>query len=378
MRSLRMRRIVSLAIVLLVAPLAAWAQIGAAQVNGTVTDPQGAFVPGATVKLVNQATNVAVQVATNQSGSFVFTSVRPGAYVLSVEMQGFRTAQVPAFEVGVNQTVTQDVRLTVGGISETIEVTAEAEMLQQTSAELGTVISEKPVVNLPLNGRNFTQLLLLTPGASPVFTAQGSSVGSWDGNAGGLPGSSTAVHTSMNGQFGRSIVYYMDGIINTDFRVQTYAQLPNIDLIQESKVQSHNDKVEFGGVTGAVVNLVWKSGGNQLHGSAFEFVRNDAFDARNPFTDATRTSPSAFRQNQFGASLSGRSSATKPPSRAATMAGAMSATPPRAAGSRMRRNFPATSPTRSSAGTSTIPSPRGWRPASTCGTSSPAIASRPA
>ncbi len=109
----------------------------------------------------------------------------------------------------------------------------------------------------------------------------------------------------MNGQFGRSVVYFTDGIINTDFRVQTYAQLPSPDLIQEFKVQSHNDKVEFGGVTGGVVNLVQKSGGNQLHGAVFEFVRNDAFDARNPFTDATRKSPPAYRQNQFGASATG-------------------------------------------------------------------------
>jgi len=282
-----------------------WAQIGTGQVSGTVTDPQGASVPAATVKLVNQATNIPVQVTTNQSGSFVFTSVRPGNYTLSIEMQGFRTAQLPAFDVAVNQTVTRNVTLTLGNITETVNVTAEAEMLQQASAELGAVIQQRAVASLPLNGRNFTQLLNLMPGASPVQTAQSSSIGTGDGNATGIPGSSVAVHPSMNGQFGRSMVYYIDGIINTDFRVQTYAQLPNIDLIDEFKVQSHNDKVEFGGVTGGVVNLVSKSGGNAFHGSVFEFVRNEAFDARNPFTDATRTAPPAYRQNQFGASATG-------------------------------------------------------------------------
>ncbi|MFB3779316.1 MAG: carboxypeptidase-like regulatory domain-containing protein [Bryobacteraceae bacterium] len=252
MRLTGMQCVVALALALLAAPSMLIAQIGTGQVNGTVTDPQGASVPAATVRLVNTTTNVAMQVTTNSNGYYVFANVRPGNYQLSVEMQGFRTAQLPAFDVGVNQTATLDVRLTVGSITETIQVTAEAEMLQQSSAELGTVISEAPVVSLPLNGRNFTQLLTLTPGASPIVTAQGSTVGSWDGNSSGIPGSSIAVHPSMNGQFGRSVVFFIDGIINTDFRVQTYAQLPNIDLIQEFKVQSHNDKVEFGGVTGGV------------------------------------------------------------------------------------------------------------------------------
>ncbi len=306
MFSERVKPVFLLFLGLLLAPgPALFGQIGVGSVSGTVTDPQGAFVPAATVSLINPATNAVTRASTNQSGYFVITSVRPGTYRLSVELQGFRTAQIPEFEVAVNQTVTQDVTLSIGNMTETIEVTAQAELLQQTSAELGTVVQERPVTELPLNGRNFTQLLTLTPGASPIFTAQGSTVGSWDGNAGGLPDSQTAVHSSMNGQAGRSVVFFIDGIINTDFRVQTYAQLPNIDLIQEFKVQSHNDKVEFGGVTGGVVNLVSKSGGNSLHGSLFEFVRNNAFDARNPFSHATLTSPPAFRQNQFGASASG-------------------------------------------------------------------------
>jgi hypothetical protein len=281
------------------------AQIGAGQVSGTVTDPQGAVVIDATVRMVDQATNVVIETRTNQSGSFVFAGVKPGSFTLSVESQGFKTARVAAFDVSVNQTVTRDVVLALGSTSESVTVTAQGEMLQQTSAELGAVLERKAVTSLPLNGRNFTQLLTLMPGASPIQTAQSSSIGTGDGNATGIPGSSVAVHASMNGQFGRSIVYYVDGIINTDFRVQTYAQLPNIDLIDEFKVQSHNDKVEFGGVTGGVVNLVSKSGGNDIHGSVFEFVRNDVFDARNPFTDATRTTPPPYRQNQFGASATG-------------------------------------------------------------------------
>src|SRR6266851_4671094 len=256
-------------VLLSVAAAAGRAQTASGEVNGTVTDKSGGLVAGATVKLTNQATKIEDWITTNSAGYFVFINVKPGSYVLGAEAKGFKTTQISAFDVGVNQTVTQTIKLEVGAVSEHVVVNAEAVMLEGSSSELGTVISERAVNDLPLNGRNFTQLLTLTPGATPVSTAQNRSIGCCEGNVG----------------------------------------IPNIDLIQEFKVVGHDAKAEFGGATGGVVDMVSASGSRSFHGSAFEYVRNDAFDARNSVTDfdpATRTPKIfPFRQNQFGATFSG-------------------------------------------------------------------------
>lgn len=280
-----------------------FAQTSTGEVNGAVTDPTGASVPAASVRLINQATGIETQTTPNQDGRFIFVNVRPGSYVLRVQAQGFKAAQTPAFDVGVSQTVTQDVALTVGDVSQTVEVSAGGELVQRSSTELGTVIQERAVQDLPLNGRNFTQLLTLTPGVTPVSTAQNRNVGCCEGNV-GIPGSGFS-DASFHGQQNRSKLYFFDGIINTNIRGPTYIVIPNIDLIQEFKIVGHDAKAEYGGATGGVVNMVSKSGGNDIHGSAFEYVRNNFFDARNTFTDATRTGPAAFRQNQFGVVASG-------------------------------------------------------------------------
>src|SRR5262249_8784521 len=138
------------------------AQTSSGEVNGTVTDSSGGVLPGAIVTLTNQGTLIAKTATTNASGNFVFVNVQPGAYVLAVELQGFKTAQTPPFEIGVNQTVTRLIGLSVGAVSENVTVSASAPVLQASSSELGTVISEQAVHDLPLNGRNFTQLLTLT------------------------------------------------------------------------------------------------------------------------------------------------------------------------------------------------------------------------
>ncbi|HLW68631.1 MAG TPA: carboxypeptidase regulatory-like domain-containing protein, partial [Gemmataceae bacterium] len=273
-------------------------------VNGTITDPAKAAVPGATVTLRNTATNLQTTANSNSSGFFTFVNVQPGPYTLSVTHPGFKAVRLPEFTVGVNQTVTQDLALTLGQVNETVTVEAQAKLIQQSSAELGTIVPEKAVKDLPLNGRNFTQLLTLTPGATPVSTSQGASIGTNDGNTVALPQSGFS-NPSIHGQWNRSSIYFLDGIINTDFRTTTYTLLPDVDLIEEFKVQSHNDKAEYGGVAGGVINVVSKSGGNQFHGSVFEFVRNDFFNARDTLVEGKRNSPFPFRQNQFGATFSG-------------------------------------------------------------------------
>src|SRR5438132_3212146 len=157
-------------------------QTATGEVNGTVTDKSGGFVAGAAVKLTNKATKIENRVTTNSDGYFVFINVKPGTYVLAVEAKGFKITQISPFDVGVNQTVTQAVRLEVGAITEQMVVNAEAVMLESSTSDLGTVIEAKAVNDLPLNGRNFTQLLTLTPGVTPISTSQNRSLGCCEGN----------------------------------------------------------------------------------------------------------------------------------------------------------------------------------------------------
>ncbi len=243
---------------------AAFAQTAAGEINGTATDKSGGAVAGVTVTLTNQATKIHDQTTTNSNGYFVFINVKPAMYVLELEAQGFKKTRVSPFDVGVDQTVTQSVQLEVGGVTQTVSVTAEAVMLERSTSELGTVIEQKAVNDLPLNGRNFTQLLTLTPGVTPVSTAQNKSIGCCEGNV-GIPGSGFS-DASFHGQENRSKLYFFDGIINTNVRGPTYIVIPNIDLIQEFKVVAHDAKAEFGGATGGVVDMVSTSGTGSFHG----------------------------------------------------------------------------------------------------------------
>jgi len=292
-----------LALAFVTLPQIIQAQTATGEVNGTVADNTGGFVADATTKLTNQATGVAATRSSNDSGGFVFINLQPGPYTLRVSKAGFKDAEVSGITVGVNQAATVHVRLEVGAVTETVDVTAEAGLIQATTTELGTVITERAVTDLPLNGRNFTQLLTLAPGVTPVSTSQNRSVGCCEGNV-GIPGSGFS-DPSFHGQQNRSKLYFFDGIINTNIRGPTYIVIPNIDLIQEFMVVGHDAKAEFGGAAGGVVNMVSRGGTNALHGSAFEYVRNNYFDARDAVRDTSRSGPAAFRQNQFGAAITG-------------------------------------------------------------------------
>ena len=299
-----LHRAVQLLAVCVFAAAAAFGQSTTGGVNGTMTDTTGAVVPGTSVTLSNVETGVEVTTEANASGFFVFVNVQPGNYTLVSEKTGFKSAILPTFNVGVNQTVTQNIALEVGSVTETIEVMAQAEQLQQSTSELGTVIGVKEVEDLPLNGRNFTQLLTLTPGATPVSTAQSSGIGSHDLANVGVPGASFS-NPSIHGQWNRMNIHLLDGVNNTNYIGNMYVIPPIIDAIEEFKVQSHNDKAEFGGVLGGIINVISKTGTNEFHGSLWEFVRNDALNARDPFADEFNVKPAAFRQNQFGAAVGG-------------------------------------------------------------------------
>jgi hypothetical protein len=260
-------------------------------------------LPATEVRFINAATGVQRITATNESGVYFIPYLQPGTYRMVVRRRGFMAATRSDIQVSVDQDLHLDVTMYVAPVAESVSVRTEL-LTGQASAELGTVIGRRAVESLPLNGRNYSLLLMLAPGATPVSTAQGSQVGSGDGYPTGIPGTDY-LKPSIQGQQNRAQLVYVDGIINTDFRSHSYAILPNLDLVQEFKLQSHNDKVEWGGTAGGVVSIASRSGTNDLHGSAFWFVRNNAFDARDPFKDAVRDSPAPFRQNQFGAALAG-------------------------------------------------------------------------
>jgi hypothetical protein len=316
------------------------AQNPTAVVNGSAVDPSGAAVPDAKVTVVNQQTNVAASRITGADGTFSIINLLPGTYALTVEKTGFKKVSLPPFKLDVNQILTENIPLQIGATSDTVTVSAESigVMLQRSSTELGTTITEEMVHELPLNGRNFTQLLILQPGVNPVNTAQGGNgTGSADGGNIAIPGS-VIYRPSVNGAGNRSNAWYMDGIINTDDRGGGWAIPPIADTIQEFKVQSHNNDTQYGNVLGSVVNIITKSGTNEFHGSAWEFARSAIFDARNPFTGVctpascptlanqlsgqvaagtqtaagasailtgTPTSPLGYSQNEFGGTFGG-------------------------------------------------------------------------
>ena len=277
--------------VLLAHTLTSQAQVSTASINGTVHDSSGAVMPGAEIVLHNVATGISSTSSTNNSGEYVIANIAPGAYTLRVSKTGFQSAQQSQFELVVNQTQTFDFTLSPGTAEQTVTVAAVAPTIEGSTAELGTVVETANVNALPLNGRNFTQLLALTPGASPVDTAQ----------TFGFRGVGTFQFPSFHGARNRGSLFLVDGVNDQGSINSTYAVPPVVDDIQEFKVDSHNDQVQFGGVSGGVVNVVTKSGTNEFHGAAWEYVRNSAFDARNPFF-ATVT---ALRQNQFGANGGG-------------------------------------------------------------------------
>lgn len=269
----------------------ALAQVSTASVQGTVRDSTGGVIPAATMLLRNVQTGVEIRNQTNGSGEYVFVNIAPGKYTLSSSKDGFQPARQNEFDLSVSQSANIDFTLQAGSTGTAVTVTASTAVLESSTAELGTVIASRQVNELPLNGRNFTQLLLLTPGASPINTAQ----------TFGFRGVGSFAFPSFQGARNRSNLFLLDGLVNQGSITSNYAVPPIVDDILEFKVDSHNDQVQFGGVSGGVVNVVTKSGANALHGTLWEYLRNSAFDSRNTFFPTVNP----LRQNQFGGNVGG-------------------------------------------------------------------------
>ena len=284
-------------------PLAVLAQTSGS-ITGEVKDQSGAAAPNAAVTATNSKTNVARSTATNTDGIYSFPDLTPGTYEVKVVAPGFATIAKTNIELQVQQTARVDFSLSVGQSAQTVEVSASATSLDTETATVGTLIEEKRISELPLNGRNFFSLVALAPNVAFGFLpAQQAS--------GRLGGTRSTLTMSLSGARATWANYTLDGITNTDVDFNTYILLPSVEALQEFKVQSGVYPAEFGREAGQV-NVSTKPGTNQYHGTLFEFLRNNVLDARAyDFNSSTRsaTNPSPasqpYRQNQYGFTLGG-------------------------------------------------------------------------
>jgi outer membrane receptor protein involved in Fe transport len=265
------------------------AQSTGGRILGRVADSSGAVLAGVKVTATNEATGVARETVTNDSGDYGFPQVPVGTYTLRFDLTGFNTNERKGVLVDLNQVVTLNSTLQIGSTKETVEVSSEAPMVDTTSTQLGAVMDSQQVSKLPLNSRDTYQLLQLQPGVQGV------------GGSDLFYGSNTAGAVSVNGGRGRSNNFSVNGGDGNDLFVNGPAIQPSPDSIEEFRVLSNTFDAEYGRNSGAVINVVTKSGTNNWHGSAFEFLRNQMFNARG-FLDPRRPDD---KQNQFGGTFGG-------------------------------------------------------------------------
>ena len=277
------------------------AQLGFGQTFGSISgetrDSSGAIVAGAAVTLVNSGTNATRTVATNEAGEYAFPSLPPSMYSVKVEKTGFKSVVRNQIELQVQLAARIDFELQIGQVSESVEVRADAALLVSDNATVGTVIENKRIVELPLNGRNYLQLVSLAPNVSTGFSTQG--------QAGARQGGIRAGQTiSVAGQRTNFNHYTIDGVENTDPNFNTFIVMPSVDAVQEFKVQTGVYPAEFGRQT-TQINVLTKSGSNQYHGTMFEFLRNEKLDATIYAFTVLRPVKDPFKWNQYGFTLGG-------------------------------------------------------------------------
>src|SRR5688572_24806664 len=269
------------------------------QITGQVTDASGGILVGASVTVTNTQTNQAREAQTNTSGSYAFPNLLPGVYNVRVDLQGFQSKVRNGVELQVQQTARLDFSLELGSVEVAVEVTGSAPMINATDATVGTVIENKQILELPLNGRNFINLISLSPNVSSDWSGGGGG-----GASGRQGGDRSTQNFAVAGQRREYNQYTLDGIVNQDVNFNTYAFLPSIDSVEEFKVQTGVYSAEFGREV-AQVNVSTKSGTNAYRGTIFEFVRNDAFDAAPYQFTSVKPQTSPFKWNQYGFTLGG-------------------------------------------------------------------------
>ncbi len=268
----------------------ATAQVETARITGTVSDSTGAVIPGAKITFIHVATNTTFTMETDAEGRYVSPPLRIGEYRVEAEAPGFKRFVRSGVVLQINQTAVLNITLELGAVTETVEVSAAAPLLETTQAAQGQVIDNQRVVNLPLNGRNYIQLALLSQGAvQPI-----------GGRFGGF--SAAGQRTTQNN-------YMLDGIDNNNVQIaaqgrQAEAVRPPIDAIQEFKVLTNNYSAEYGRAAGGVVSVSTRSGTNEFHGTVYEFLRNEKLDAKNLFDKPDQPKP-PFKRNQYGFAAGG-------------------------------------------------------------------------
>ncbi len=261
-------------------------------ITGVTKDEAGASIPGSRVVATNTGTNSTFEAVSDENGSYAIRSLPVGNYKITVEAAGFKKTTLTDIIVRVNEEIRLDATLNIGALSEEVTVTAETSLVNTTSSTLKTVIDERRINELPLNGRDPNALVQLVAGVQPDTRTSLTSGATYPG----------AVSVSSNGGRGNTTNYVLDGGSNNDSYSNQSNPTPNPDALQEFSVQTNNFSAEYGRNLGAVVNAVTKSGTNKFHGSAFEYVRNDALNATNFFTPGKRD---GLKRNQFGGTVGG-------------------------------------------------------------------------
>jgi hypothetical protein len=289
-------RIITVLTWVVLGAVSALAQFDSATLTGVVTDAAGAVVSAATVKTINESTNLETSASTNNEGRFLFSNLRPGSYRIEASAKGFKQFISPGFVLQVNQAARLDMQLTVGEVTEQVTVTAEAPVRETETASRGAVIDHTKIVELPLNGRDYNQLALLSPGVlTPTPRLQSI----------GFRGA-----FNVNGNRAFQNGFQLDGVDNTSYSnsfrgLNMQVIQPSIEALQEFKIQTNAYSAEFGRSAGALVNAVIRSGTNELHGTIYEFLRNSDLDASNFFANKNSLRKPFRQRNQFGAAAGG-------------------------------------------------------------------------
>lgn len=275
--------------ILLAAPI--FSQTITATLEGEVKDATGAVVPGIHVRVINADTGVVTRVDSGPDGRFIAQSLQPGPYSVVIEAPGFKKVDRSGIVLQVAQAARIDLTLEVGSVTETVEINAQAPLLESSSSALGQVIENRSITNLPLNARNPYALVFLAPGVignvAPQFNQANISIN------GGRPGANEILADGIPSS---------PPLVNP---IQGFTVYPSVDAVQEFKVQTNSYSAEFGRSSGGIINLVFKSGTNQLHGTVYEFLRNSKLDANGYFANQRGLARTNFKRNQFGASAGG-------------------------------------------------------------------------
>ena len=280
-------------------PAHAAAQAVSGTILGSVNDGSGAAVAGVKIILTNTQTGLTRVVTSDSEGEYVAPNLPPGGYTVTAEMPGFKKLSLANVQLSVDQKARVDLRLEVGATTESVTIEGATPLVQTESSDLSGTVNETQIKNLPLNGRNFVQLTRTLPGVQrgiPGANIDGAGSLAWRASA----------SFAANGMRTRDNNFMLDGVDNNEIWLNSVVIFPSVDALEEFKVQTSTYSAEFGRSSGGVVNIQIKSGQNDFHGSAFEFLRNDALDANNFFNNKNGRAKPPYRQNQFGGTFGGR------------------------------------------------------------------------